>query len=79
MDYGVEMLHQDIQLLQLTNVGAYGSMPQVGRGGVQYYELGTDDKDVWDAWIAALDAAARPYKYVTAASPVPVPVNSPQW
>ncbi|MBB5546579.1 hypothetical protein A8H39_01995 [Paraburkholderia fungorum] len=78
MQYGVEVLPQDVPLLD-QSVGAVGQSPMRGRNGDPYYEMGTDDRAVWDGWRTALDRARRPYKYVDGINQQAVPVNAPNW
>jgi hypothetical protein len=79
MDYGIELLPGDVRLLTVTNAGAHGSIGKIGRGGIQYFEFGTDSVTVWNDWRNALDSAVRPYKYIAGANAPAVPVNSPLW
>lgn len=79
MDYGIELLPGDVRLLTVTNIGAHGCIGQIGRGGIPYFEFGTDSAAVWNDWRQALDAAARPYKYLDGPNAPAVPVNSPRW
>lgn len=78
MQYGVEVLPQDVHLLN-QSVGAVGQSLMTGRNGAPYYEMGTDDRTVWEDWRAALDRAKRPYKYVAGINQQAVPVNAPSW
>ncbi len=78
MQYGVEVLPQDVSLLD-QSVGAVGQSLMRGRNGTPYYEMGTDDQTVWARWRAALDSAKRPYKYVDGINQQAVPVNAPSW
>ncbi|MFM0540523.1 hypothetical protein PQR06_20760 [Paraburkholderia graminis] len=76
MSFRVELLCADLDLIRASTVN-FGIIGKIGEGNTSYAELSTGKLEVATAWRERLDAAQRPYKYVTNAGMVKV--NNPAW
>lgn len=76
MSFRVELLCADLDLIRASTV-SFGIIGKIGEGNAYYAELSTGKLEVATAWRERLDAARRPYKYVTNAGTMNV--NNPAW
>jgi hypothetical protein len=76
ISFRIELLCSDLNLIQVSTVN-FGIIGKIGAANARYAELLTGSLETARGWRLALDAAKRPYKYITSAGSMTE--NGPKW